>query len=276
MGNTILKPKTDIVFKLLFGSETSTEILTDFLMAVLNLSPDEYDEVAITNPILLQEYKEDKLGILDVRLKLKSGKIIHVEIQVQPTKFMKERILFYDAKLITDQIGESDKYSKIKRVISIVITDYILINESLKYHHCFKLHDPENNVTFTDLFEIHTLEIPKIGESDSTPLWNWMKFLDVKTEEELRMIAVKNPVIEKAAMRVLELSADEKARMLYEDRLKAQRDRWARDEYVEDMATAKAQQAFAIKLLQRNRPIDEIVEDTGLSYEEVEALRYNP
>ena len=60
---------SDIIFKLLMGTESSIEILTDFLTAVLNLSPDEYDEITISNPFLLQEYKGDKLGILDVKQK---------------------------------------------------------------------------------------------------------------------------------------------------------------------------------------------------------------
>ena len=72
----ILSPLMDVVFKLLMGTENSKEILTDFLSAVLDLSPDEYDEITIANPFLLQEYKGDKLGILDVKLKLKSGKIL--------------------------------------------------------------------------------------------------------------------------------------------------------------------------------------------------------
>jgi len=33
---------TDIIFKLLMGTEDSKEILTDFLLAVLDLSLDEY------------------------------------------------------------------------------------------------------------------------------------------------------------------------------------------------------------------------------------------
>lgn len=32
---------------------------------------------------------------------------------------------------------------------------------------------------------------------------------------------------------------------------------------------------IALKLLKRNRPIDEIVEDTGLAFEEIENLRAN-
>jgi predicted transposase/invertase (TIGR01784 family) len=84
------------------GTENSKEILTDFLLVVLNLSPDEYDDITVQNPFLLQEYKGDKLGILDVKLKLKSGKILNIEVQVDPMPFMESRILFYVSKLITE------------------------------------------------------------------------------------------------------------------------------------------------------------------------------
>jgi len=171
---------TDVIFKLLMGTENSKEILTDFLLAVLNLLPDEYDEITIQNPFLLQEYKGDKLGILDVKLKLKSGKILNIEIQVDPMPFMESRILFYVSKLITEQIGESDQYEKIKRVISIIITGHPLIKQSEKYHHHFGLFDIESGVLLTDALEIHTLEVPKARivdeDAESADLLNWMKF----------------------------------------------------------------------------------------------------
>ena len=68
--NKILSPMMDIIFKLLMGVEDGKEILVDFLLTVLDLSPDEYDDITISNPFLLQEYKGGKLGILDVKLKL--------------------------------------------------------------------------------------------------------------------------------------------------------------------------------------------------------------
>jgi len=271
----ILSPKLDIIFKLLFGTEGSIEILTDFLLAVLNLTPDEYDEISISNPFLLQEYKGDKLGILDVKIKLKSQKILNIEIQVDPMPFMESRIVFYVSKLITEQIGESDQYDKIKRVISIIITDHTLIKQSEKFHHKFGLYDIENNVKLTDILEIHTLEIPKArklfdnNEAQNPQLLDWMKFLDAKTEEELNLLAQKSPVMKKATMRLLELSADEKARQLYEARLKEQRDSYAR-EY-----GARQDERFVIarNLLKRNRPVNEIIEDTGLTFAEIEALQ---
>ena len=157
----ILSPKLDVIFKLLFGTEGSIEILTDFLLAVLNLSPDEYDEITISNPFLPQEYKGDKLDILDVKLILKSGKVLNIEIQVDPMPFMESRIVFYVSKLITEQIHESEQYDKIKRVISIIITDHTLIKQGDKFHHQFGLYDIENQVLLTDILEIHTSDCVK-------------------------------------------------------------------------------------------------------------------
>ena len=163
----ILSPMSDIIFKLLFGAEGSIEILTDFLLAVLNLSPDEYDEITISNPFLLQEYKGDKLGILDVKLKLKSGKIINVELQADSMPFMESRILFYVSKMITEQINESDQYEKIKRVISIIITGHPLIKQSEKYHHRFGLYDKFPSCTMVLLDAINKRYL-----ATKYPIWN--------------------------------------------------------------------------------------------------------
>jgi len=77
----LLSPKVDIVFKLLFGDERSIEILIDFLKAVLSLPDDEFEEVTIVDPHLLREYDGDKLGILDVKVKTRTKKVIDVEIK---------------------------------------------------------------------------------------------------------------------------------------------------------------------------------------------------
>ena len=270
MDKEFLSPRNDLVFKLLFGDERSTEQLTDFLKSVLRIPHDEYDYLTIVDPHLLPEYKGGKLGIIDVKLHTKSGKIINIEIQVDPMPQMRERVIFYDAKMVTEQLGTSENYEQIKKVISIVITDYPLIKESQKYHHRFTLYDQENNVEFSDTIEIHTLELPKLpSNEDGTPLWVWMKFLDARTEEDLEMIAQKNPQVQRAVIRLKELSADERTRMLYEAREKERRDIYAR----EKGAVKQAQLDFARNLLKRSRPVEEIIEDTGLTYAEVESLQ---
>ncbi|MDR3123177.1 MAG: Rpn family recombination-promoting nuclease/putative transposase [Treponema sp.] len=65
---TLMLPKVDIAFKLLFGDERSKNILTDFLKAVLpDLAEEEFEELTIVDPHLKREFIDDKLEILDVK-----------------------------------------------------------------------------------------------------------------------------------------------------------------------------------------------------------------
>ncbi len=264
-----LPVKSDIVFHLFFADERNMESLISFLKAVLKLPKDDYNEITIVDPNLLREYPGDKLGILDVKLKSKSGKIINIEIQVKPMPGMKNRIMFYVGKLITEQIGDGDDYEEIKKVISIAILNYNFIERSPNYHHRFMLYDIENQVLFNDSLEIHTLELSKLGEADGTELWDWLKFIDAETEEELTVVAERSPQMKKAVVRLMELSASERTRMLYEAREKEQRDNRAR----ERGARQDERITIARNLLGISLPIEQIIEATSLARDEVERLR---
>ena len=123
---------------------------------------------------------------------------------------------------------------------------------------------------FTDIIEVNTLELTKIPQAeDGTELWKWLKFLSAEREEDLNMIAEKSPQVKKAVVRLMELSNDEKTKMLYESRQKMEWDIQARER-----ATVRATvRVIAKNMLKLNRPIDEIVEVTGLDYEEIKSLQ---
>jgi predicted transposase/invertase (TIGR01784 family) len=91
------------------------------------------------------------------------------------------------------------------------------------------------------------------------------------------MLAQKNPRIARAVSRLAELSQDERTRLLAESREKLQWDIAVREREAAREAwkggEKKAQLAIARKLLGRGYPIEEIVEDTGLTYEEIQFLR---
>jgi len=125
-------------------------------------------------------------------------------------------------------------------------------------------------VEFTDIIEVNTLELTKIPQAeDGTELWKWLKFLSAEREEDLNMIAEKSPQVKKAVVRLMELSNDEKTKMLYESRQKMEWDIQARER-----ATVRATvRVIAKNMLKLNRPIDEIVEVTGLDYEEIKSLQ---
>ena len=85
------------------------------------------------------------------------------------------------------------------------------------------------------------------------------------------MIAERNPQVGKAVIKLRELSADERARDLYERREKARRDIAAEKKW------ALKQQQFEIarNFLGMNMPIEQIATGTGLTVEEVENLHTN-
>jgi predicted transposase/invertase (TIGR01784 family) len=222
----------DLMFKMLFGDAKNKDIIEDFLKSVLDIPAEEYEQIEITDPNFRQEEIGDKLGILDVKIKTKNEKIIDVEIQVARKTNMRERVLYYISKMIREQIGKSEDFKKIQKVVSIIIAgDHKLIEENDSYHNRFLLHDKNTNSIFSDKIEINTLELLKIPKnSDSTNLWSWLNFLKAKNEEEIKVASTNgNTAQKRAACIVKELNADEKTRALLEARENALRD------YVNDM-----------------------------------------
>jgi len=294
MTRNILLPKNDVVFKLLFGDQRNGDLLIDFLKAVISLPEDDYSEIAVVDPHLIRKHPDKKLGILDLKIRTKSGKIVHVEIQLLDFPQIRERIVFYDAGLITDQIDAGEEYGSIKRVITILITDYVLIPEGSRYHNRFTLYDPESTMEFTDLIEIHTLELPKLPETADNYLWHWLRFLRAESKEDLDMVAQASPKLQKTVVKLLELSEDEEARMIYEAEVKAARDERARmrgafekgmlqgktegktegkiEGKIEGKTEGRVESKLEIaqKLLKKKMPIEDILEITGLSRDDIE------
>jgi len=281
-----LSPISDIVFKMLFGNEKNTDILSAFLKAVLLLPEEEFSEVTLVNPFQGSEYPNEKTTILDVKATTASGRRIDIEIQVQNQKALEERIVFYAAKMLTEQLAAGEGYSKLRPVVCILLTDFCMI-ENTYYHNRYRLHDPQTGSEFSDLMEVNVLELPKIQNATKTndaTLLQWMKFLKATNREELDMLAQNNPDIQKAVKRLYTLSEDQKARMLAEDREKFRRDQ---EQYVMDAlerglekgriegreeGREEERKEFARKMLQHSFPLEQIVEMTGFSRQEIEAL----
>jgi predicted transposase/invertase (TIGR01784 family) len=157
-------------------------------------------------------------------------------MQVAPSLNIFERICFYQAKMLVEQVGRGEKYGIIKKVISIVVADFCLIDngDPNRYHHCYRPHDSVDDTYFGDVEEIHVLELPKLpADSDKTPVWDWAKFIGVETEEDLDMIAAQSNVMKTAVNELYRVSADAEVRRQYDQREKAWRDEMARHDFAE-------------------------------------------
>ena len=269
---SLLPVISDFIFKLIFGDQRNVDILAEFLKSVLDIPDSEYDRITIVDPYVKKESQDDKYGILDVKVHTKSGNIIHVEIQVWPIPEMKHRSVYFMSKMVTEQMIAGKNHSDIKRVISIIITNYTLVTENDHYHNQFRYRSDKDGTEFTNLTEINTLELSKLPQdADSSELWYWMKFIKSDDEEVLNMLAQRNPQMSKAVGVLKELSADEHTRMLYEQREIARRDMVSRTEG----AVKDSKLSIALNFLKMDIPVEQIASGTGLTVEEVESLRTN-
>jgi predicted transposase/invertase (TIGR01784 family) len=233
---SLVSPCNDYVFKLIFGDQKNIDILASFLKAVLDIHESEFESLTIIDPHFRKEQEQSKEGILDVKVRTKSGKVIDVEIQVHTHDSLRERIVYYASKMYTEQLTKGESYDELKKVVSIVImAEDVLIKENSHYHNAYYIHDPKTDSYLIDKMEIHILELKKVlkDESNREILYFWMLFFKARDKEELEMLmtnqkVLEEPAIGKACGRVLELSEDEATRMIAENREKYLRDEDAR------------------------------------------------
>jgi predicted transposase/invertase (TIGR01784 family) len=257
----------------LFGDKRNIEILKDFLKSVLNLPVEEYEDITIDDTHIKRESKDDKLGIVDVKLTTKTGKIIHIELQVLEQDEFPERVLYYIAKILVTQIKSGEDY-KFKKVISIVISDFEIIPDSPMYHHKFSMNDVTSGVNFTDIIEINTLELGKVSkESDNTKKHDWLQFLKAEREEEFDMLATKSPAINSAVVELKRLSQSEEARRIYEARQKAISDEKARTRTAHNKGHKNAMQEVVSNSIKIGFSNEQIFQITGVPITEIERMR---
>ncbi len=117
-GST-LSLKNDVVFKELFSKKGNEIFLKDFLSDLLETDIKTI-EIKKDTPL-----KNEKYGILDIKVTLNDDSIIDIEMQLTNYKNMEERALYYSAKLISEQLQSGQDYIDLKQVIIIAILNLI-------------------------------------------------------------------------------------------------------------------------------------------------------
>ena len=221
--NFIMLPTVDFCFKELMQDE---KVRKGLIAALLNVEPTEVESTTLMPTILRKRYPEDKYGILDVRVELKSGVQIDLEMQVESYDFWANRSVYYVSKMYTEQIKEGEDYDKLKKCIQVSILCFPLFKEDDKCYRRITFCDAESGEEYSDLIEMHVLEISKIPpeQQNETDLMKWMRFFGGTCEEEFKKMAEKDKYIGEAYEALKNMSEDEIKRMEYEARQKAIRD----------------------------------------------------
>lgn len=219
----IMLPTNDVCFAGLMENPT---VRKGFCAAVMRVHPDEIGKTELLPTHLQRENADDKLGILDVRVRMKNGTQINMEMQVKYFDFWDERALFYLSKMFSEQLKHGDSYEKLQKCIHVSILDFIRFPGDENCYRTIHFRDDATNEIYNRKMELQILELKKLSKTilPKEDIIHWMRFFNGKNKEEFEHMAQTNEYLGEAYEALQRLSADDKKRLEYEARDKALKD----------------------------------------------------
>ena len=156
----------DFLFKAVFGQESNKKLTICLLNALLQLEGlKQIKEIEILNPFNIQNYKDDKLSVLDTRVKDATGNYYNIEMQVRNEDVFIKRFSYYLSKLYSSQLHNNDPYNDLKPAIGIAILGYDLFPQSSNIDEEFIFKNKENNLVLDDIMVMHFIGLTKLSKN---------------------------------------------------------------------------------------------------------------
>ena len=278
-----LDVKTDFAFKKVFASESSKDILINFLNAVITFENNhKIKSLIIVDPYNIPMIKGMKDTYVDVKAELDNKSHVIIEMQVLNHEGFEKRILYNAAKKYSAQLKKGDNYHLLNPVIALTITDFELFPEQKDLISHFKLLEKKHLIEYSDDIELIFIELPKFTKKEeelNSIQDKWLYF--IKNAGSMEYVPKNlNDEIEKAYQMANEANFSEE-----ELDLQHRKRDWV---YIQKSSielaskTGKAEgkaegrleekKQMAINMYQANMDIKVISQVTGLSVSDIKAL----
>jgi predicted transposase/invertase (TIGR01784 family) len=224
----------------------------------------------------------DRKAIFDLYCENEKGEKFIVELQKTKQNYFKDRTVYYSTFPIREQAKRADWNYELKAVYTIAILDFVFDEDKgtpEKFRYDIKLTDTETKAVFYNKLTFIYLEMPKFNKSLDELETRFDKWLYV-----IRNLNRLDRVPEKLRERIFDklFETAEIAKFTpdqirsYEDSLKYYRDMknsldTAKEEGVE-IGIEIAKLEVARKALRKGMSIEDVIDLTGLSREQVEKL----
>ena len=290
----------DYIFKRVFAFEGNESVLKDFLEAILKK---DIKEVTIKNPEIIPYEKDEKRGLLDIKAETDDDTILDIEMQMRDERNTEERGTRYLGTMITEQLKKGEQYIKLKKSIVIFITNYNFLkrnsyhsvgkmkfDETLKEEYVNMGYEEEDQIA-SKYIEFHYIELPKYKKKEPskfTKLDQWMCIF-TQNKEGIKVAEKENKEIKRAIDTLDFISEDPKERERHNSIVMAEYNRLTSEHNffeagVEEgikkgieKGIEKGKKEGIIKIakamLEKNIPIETIMEITELTKEEIEKLK---
>ena len=271
----------DDVFKLVFGQESSKDVMIEFLNQVI--TDRTITDLEFIDKEMHQIEQNRKSCVYDMFCKTDDGTRVIVEVQRRKQPFFPERALYYSTFQIQRQVDSGAEEYDFLPVYVISLLDFNLDrNEGCsEVRTVYRLYEESSHRLMTDRINFIFLEMGKfnktIDEIDPSDILEGMYFcLKNMAKLQDRPESLKHEVFGKI-FKISELyNMDEETRNKVLDNMTTERDlrnqmAYARKEGLEQgLEQGKVEAARNLKALEVD--LETIAKGTGLSLEQIEAL----
>ena len=244
------------------------ENVKGFLIDLLNLKEKQIKKIEIKDPFTSGENKEEKEGILDIKLTLNGNKKINIEMQNTYQEDWTERSLFYNCRMFTEGFKKGEPYWKLSPCIHIGILNFNMM-KSPGYYHKVTLRDEKTNELYSRKFQFHVIELKKTkttkGKARKHPLYRWARLIAATTWEEVAQESAGNRYMERIQEEMVKMSQDERDRYLYLREEMAASDRVSQLQSAENRGVRAGKLLNQISMIQKkvkkNKNLEQIADE---------------
>lgn len=273
-----INPFTDYGFKKLFCEEPNKDLLLDFLNELLKEEQGQIVELTYLKNEHLSTSDVDRKAIFDLYCENEQGEKFIVELQKSKQNFFKDRTVYYSTFPIREQAKRADWDYELKAVYTIAILDFVFDgnkNQSEKFRYDVKLTDIETNKVFYDKLTFIYLEMPKFNKAIDELTTRFEKWLFVlRNLNKLERVPDKlREIIFERLFETAEIAkfTPDQVRS-YEDSLKYYRDLKNSLDTAKEKGIEEGIKFVAKKAINMEKSMNEIIELTGLTKEQIETL----
>lgn len=264
--------KTDTLFKMLFVKHP--DLLKKLVAALLGIPLESIEQFTIRNEEIAPENLGDKFCRLDINMVV-NGQLVDLEVQVANEGDYPERVMLYWAREFSTALPAGQSYSMLPRTIIISIIDFDLF-DCMEFHSFFQPLEVTRHTLLSDKMGFHFFELKKLPDdvSEKDTLLLWLTLFRAETEEDLEKIKkMEVPMMNQAINAYYTITASSEFREIERLREKARHDEAQALYHARQEGISERNIEIARNALRRGLSVDDVVDITGLTHEEVECLR---
>ena len=232
--------KNDVIFQTFFARKGNEEFLIDFL-----------------NGLLKKDIKS-------------------IEMQLRNEYNIEERTTLYSGKVMSRETERGTDYDDIKQVIMINILGFNFLDVDDYISETAIVLEKHREYEVLTGIKWYFIELPKFRKQNpdmNEKINQWLAFIDDYDREMVKVAEEKNDKLKKARIEMNYLTGEAETRRLAELREKWEMDRVSAINHATRKGKKEKSMEIAKKLLKLNMPLEQIIEITELTKEEIEKIK---